>query len=138
MSLETDLVAYLNGVSEITALVDGRIMPWPQDQNPEFPLLTYFRVTGSIVSSLTSGSSGLLHTEMQFDCWSRRRIETWDLAEALKEALLGFSGTMGSTVVGPILFRDERDFYEEEDEVARRMMRLGIWYCEDPINNIQP
>lgn len=138
MSLETDLVAYLNGQSAITNLVEDRIMPWPQDQNPTFPLLTYFRVTGSVVNSLTSGSSGLIFTELQFDCWSRRRIETWDLADAVKSVLLGFKGTMGSTPVGPILFRDERDFYEDEDEVVRRMLRLAIWYCEAPIENIQP
>jgi len=138
MSLETDMVAYLNSKTEITDLVGDRIMPWPQDQNPLFPLLTYFRVTGSVVNSLTSGSSGLLFTEFQFDCWSKRRIETWDLAEALKGVLLGFKGTMGTTPVGPVLFEDERDMYEGEDEVARRMLRLGFWYCEDPINNIQP
>ena len=137
MSLEEDLVAYLKTVTAITDLVGDRIMPWPMNQNPTFPLLTYFRVTGAVVNSLVSGSSGLLYTEMQWDCWSKRRLETWALADELKKALLGFKGTMGTTPVGPILFEDERDFYQDEDEVVRRMLRLGIWYCEDAINNIQ-
>ena len=140
MSLETDLVAYLKSLPAITGILgsSSSISPWPVEQNPVFPYLTYFRVSNKTVNSMTSGSSGLVRTVLQFDCWARRRIETWDLADELRKALLGFKGVMGSTTIQNVVEVQMMDWYEEEDQVARRTLRLGIWYCEDIISNIQP
>ena len=145
MSVETDFVAYLKGVTGVANLVGERIYPWGANQNPGsiddssgFPYITYFRVTTEKVSSLDKGASGLDFAQFQFDAWSRRRLECWAVADELEKALCGFKGTMGSTEVGGFVFRDRMDLYEEEDEVHRTMLKFNVAFCTDVIDNIQP
>jgi hypothetical protein len=135
---EEELVAYLNGVTAVTNLIGtSNIMPWPLDQNPTLPALTYFRVAADRVRSL-SGNSGLAAADFQIDAWGRTRLETWNVAEAVREALDGYKGDMGTLEVGNIMVTNESDMFEEEDEVFRRMLTIEVWYCENQVNNIQP
>jgi len=135
---EEDLVAYLRGETDVTDIVGQRIYPRIPDQNPTFPLLSYFRVSGERHGSLDRGSSGLVSCSYQFDCWARDYIETIELANAVIKVLIGFKGNMGTTYVNGVRLTSEFDFYEDVDKVRRRTLRMSVWYCEDPIDNIQP
>lgn len=137
-NFETDLVLYLRGATPVSSIVGNRIYPRLPDQNPVFPVITYYKVGGERVGALDRGSSGLVSSAFQFDCWSRDYGEVVTLSNAVLSVLIGYQGMMGTTYVSGMNLVSEFDFYEDVDKVRRRTLRMNVWYCEDPIDNIQP
>jgi hypothetical protein len=112
MSMEGDLVAKVVANAAVTALIVDRMSPLivPQDEN--LPALSYQVIDTLHVESM-GGSSGLAASRVQISAWSRTYLEAIDLAEKVRIAIHGYTGTMGSTQAVAILVLDgPRDGYE--------------------------
>lgn len=133
--MEASLFSYLNTITGITDLVGDRIYPHhiPQEQS-EFPLLTFQRISTTHDHVLT-GAAGMAQARFQFDCWGLTPDDVSELAEACRQALQGFIGTMEGTEV--FFIKLDNDFSMDEapedgsDQwLYRRVMDFFIKYRE--------
>jgi hypothetical protein len=124
-AVEADLQAYIKAQAAIDlASCDDRIFPTELPSDTAYPAITYQRTGGEVYHHMT-GASSLKHPRIQFDCWGERYADAKDLAEWLRGVLNGVKGTVGSTTVQGIFFRDDRDLPEGplpgEDESLERV-----------------
>lgn len=71
----------------------------------------------------------------EIDCWADSYSGADTLAEAVRQELQGFSGTMGSDTVTSVTLDDEEDAYEPPDDgsdegIFRITLRYRIQYRE--------
>lgn len=94
--IDTAIYTVLSGDSGVSNLVGTRIYPLYAPQEPTLPYLVFRRV--SIVNrDLTqSGVSGLARSRFQIDSYADDPLEAKQLAAAVRSALHGYSGTVGS------------------------------------------
>jgi hypothetical protein len=124
MGLSSDLRVFLLADATIAGLVGTRIYPLLLPQSPTLPALTYQWISLVPVHSM-DGPSGLVARRLQVDCWGSTYLAIETLAEAVRNRLDGYQGSLlagspsGSVVQG--VFRAmERDGYEEAPALYRR------------------
>jgi hypothetical protein len=127
--IEKGLHTFLTGTAAISALVSARVYPVWLPQSPTLPCLTYQRISGSRVRSLT-GPSSLAHPRIQIDCWAATYDGAKTLAEAVRVALDGYSGLMGTVEVFGVIVHGDRDLYDPEVKISRVSMDITIWHIE--------
>ena len=113
MPFESDLATWLIAEARaVHAHAGTRIHPTrkpPAALRPAtYPCVTFWLVTGSPVHSI-DGTAGLRIKRFQLNCWAKTYKAARQLADALKEDLDNFRGTMGDTRVGAVLLEDEAD-----------------------------
>jgi len=128
-AVEIALEDILTANSGVTALVAQRVYAMKMPQNPTYPLITYFRVSGPRVESM-QGASGLASPRFQIDIWAKTYAETKAIARAVQLALEGYRATVGTVPVQGILFDSDRDLYESTPELYRVSMDFVIWHNE--------
>ena len=106
-----------------------RVYPVALPQSPQYPLILYTKITGMRDHHLR-GPSGHAHPRFQIEAWSKTYTEAKTLADAIREALDGYSGTASSTKIGSCLIESERDIYESAIEVSRVVSDWFIWHEE--------
>lgn len=114
MSLEDDLRTYLCGQSTITAIIGTnpqRMYGTVLSQGAVLPAITYQTISAKHGDVLLS-AAGFCWTRIQLNCWAETSTGTRTLAEAIRQLLHGYHGTMGSTVVQAVLLDNENDAYE--------------------------
>lgn len=109
--------------------ITTRCYPGMIPQNPTYPLIAYFKVTGNRDHHL-GGPSGLAHPRFQVEAWATTYDAAKALANAIREALDGYSGTQGTVVIGSILMESERDTYEDAVSCHRVIMDFYCWHSE--------
>lgn len=116
MSIAADIVTYLG-----TALGCGvhrlRIPP-----DPTFPLLVY-----QIIDSPELHVGGYVESRVQFSCWAETDTEADTLATALRTALEGYHGAMGTTHVR-VLVANRMDDYEDMSGLYRQIVDALLFY----------
>ncbi len=95
MSVEAALYAELTGNAGVAALVADRVYPDVAPSSADLPRLTYQRISTGRHPHL-AGASGLVSPRFQVICWASSRASAGVVADAVREALDGFSGTLGS------------------------------------------
>ena len=124
--IETGLKSFLTSAATSAA---GRIYPLVLPQAPVLPAMTYQRVSGNRVKSL-SGPSGLAHPRFQIDCWGATYNEAKTLAQEVRRVIDGYRGQMGSIRVGGAIVLSDRDIHEPEAEDYRVTIDVTIWHDE--------
>ena len=109
--------------------ITTRCYPVTIPQSPTYPLILYTKITGMRDHHL-QGPNGRAHPRFQIEAWSKTYTEAKTLADAIREALDGYSGTASSTKIGSCLIESERDIYESEIEVYRVIQDYFIWHEE--------
>ena len=127
--IESALYSILTADSTVSGLISTRVYPIKLPQSPTFPAVTYQRVSTPRVRS-TTGPSGLAHPSIQIDCWAETYTGVKSLAEAAREAVDGYSGTVGGVAIAGIIVASENDFFEPEVEIYRVTMDITIWHEE--------
>lgn len=131
-TIEEALFAHLTANAGVTALVSTRVYPVQMPQNPTLPAIVYNRISGERVQHM-QGSSGLASPRIQFDCFAKTYAVAKAVAEALRLAIEGFSGTMGG-VNGPdvnsCLLQSDSDGYEDDLEVYWVSVDYIVWHTE--------
>lgn len=127
-TIEKAIRAILVADSTVKAITT-RCYPGSLPQNPTYPLILYYKVTGMRDHHL-QGPSGLAHPRFQVEAWATTYDAAKTLANAIREALDGYSGTQGTVVIGSILMESERDTYEEAVSCHRVIMDYMAWHSE--------
>jgi hypothetical protein len=109
----------LAGDATIQALTT-RIYPVLIPQQAAFPCISYQRISGGRVYSL-SGYSGLQHSRFQVDCWATGYGGAKDLSYAVK-------GVMeNSSLFQTVLTARPDDSYDDALSIHRVSMDWSIW-----------
>ena len=109
--------------------ITTRCYPVTIPQSPTYPLILYTKITGMRDHHL-QGPNGRAHPRFQIEAWSKTYTEAKTLADAIREALDGYSGTAAGTKIGSCLIESEQDIYESEIEVYRVTSDWFIWHEE--------
>lgn len=127
--IEEALVSILQNDSGVNAITT-RVYPVDLPQNPVFPAVIYMKISGMRDHAL-SGPTGHAHPRFQIEAWATTYSAAKGLARAIRQALDGYSGTVGDVEIGSILIESERDFYEPEVKCHRTIMDFMIWHTEN-------
>lgn len=112
--METDLVTKILANSAVAAIIGTRLYPDHIPQNVVYPCANIVTVGGTEEPTLASGTSGLADDRIQINAWATSKLTARNLADAIREAILGYQGTTGSTVFGCIKLEGRfRSFYED-------------------------
>ena len=140
MSIKTALATRLLAVSGVTDIIgtgdDAMLFQGWADQDATYPYMTFVQISSEGVHHLAS-ASGLGHPLFQIDIWSDATATRESLAEAVRTALDGFSGTVSGEDIRSIRLLDRgRDTQEtaeiggEELPVYRTSIDIEIWHTE--------
>jgi hypothetical protein len=83
----------------LQANLSARIYPGHIPQRATLPAYSYFRQTETPRYYLAGPATGLADVQYQFDCWSTTYLDVSVMESALRQALHGYRGLMGSTMV---------------------------------------
>ena len=127
--MEEGLYAHLAADSGVAALVSTRIYPLVVPQDVDLPAIAYQRISGPR-DHVHEGASGLVVARMQVTChaWSYSGAKA--LAEAVRAATDGFSGTMGEVSVDAALLVNDRDGWAQGFESPVVRLDFMVWYQE--------
>ena len=109
--------------------ITTRCYPVTIPQSPTYPLILYTKITGMRDHHLR-GPSGHAHPRFQIEAWAKTYTEAKTLADAIREALDGYSGTAVGTKIGSCLIESERDDYQNEIDVHRVIQDYFTWHEE--------
>lgn len=137
MSIRGDLRTHLAAQTGITNLIGGatpRIYPVRRPQAVTGDAICFWRTSGGHDHNLT-GSSGTAIGTFAIEAISSSYTNADAIAEAIRQGMQGFSGTMGSTAVKSVILDDEQDGYDDpldgSDVVTYRIALLyRIRYTE--------
>lgn len=112
MAIGQDLRTYLLTKASITSLLGTRIFPnkIPQ-KNSDWPCVVYQIISQNPGHTLEGGAD-YAETRIQLDVYSETALARDALVEALRNVLQGFRGTMGSSTVSSVVYRNSIDLYE--------------------------
>ena len=117
MSIETGLYAYLTANSGVSAIVSTRLYPLKLPQGATLPALAYQLISNARPHDITAGPTGHAFPRFQITSYAESYSAAKSLAAAVRSALDGYRGAMGSeTGVGGVALIGERDSFETETE----------------------
>lgn len=129
MNIEEGIFLFLKDAVELKHLIGDSIFPLTVPEREALPYITYRRISGARVRSI-SGPSGIARPRFQFDIYALKYDDSRDIANALRRAMDGFSGFMGSVQVGSVTLYVERDQYQDESRTYRFTLDFVISHKE--------
>lgn len=130
MSLEADLWTLLTNDAGIAALIDERLYPLLIPQDLDTPALAYQVISAPGIYSHETGDVGLVRARVQITA----QAATYDLLHALlyavRAAVTGYRGTVGSTHFQAIFIDNLRQDWAETFLRPTGRIDLVIWYRE--------
>lgn len=127
MTLEEGLVTFLEAFSP--AIAEGRIHPLVLPQNTDLPAVTFQRISGPRVRSL-SGPGGKARPRIQLDAWANTYTEAQALATQLRQALDGYKGLMGTVQVDNVSLATDWDRNDPNREIKGVSMDFMFSHVE--------
>lgn len=125
-----ELIRYtLINDTAVKAIIASRCYPVLIPQDPTYPLIVYYRLSGLPDNTLT-GSPVLTYSRFQIEAWANTYSAAKSLAGAISDALNAktYSGTGMS--IGSIVQQGERDSYEEPVSCYRVMLDFTLWHTQ--------
>lgn len=115
MSIETDLISYLNASTALTAYTSARIELGKSRQGETLPRLSVHTIDGGEQHHL-SGGTGFATPRIQISIWGDDPVETVAIRDVLRDRLQGKGQiTMGTTtIVKSVQFVSGPFLYEED------------------------
>ena len=129
MTIEEGLYDYLSSDVGVSALLSSRIYPGTLPQNWTAPAISYQRISGER-NRILSGPDDRATPRIQIDCWADSYSGARALAEAVRSAIDGYAGLMGTTQVGSVVLESDTDFYEPDTNVYHVSMDFWISHIE--------
>ena len=134
--IEQGLISYLQGFSGLTALVSTRTYGMVIPQGATLPCVVVQRIsTPRTLTMDTSGATGdLTSPRFQFDAWAETQASTKAIADQIRAALNGKTGSIGSggnaVTIRAALANEEAPTWEPEAELYRTRSEFIIWLQE--------
>jgi hypothetical protein len=126
-TIEQAIYNILVNTAGITALVGTRIYQVKMPDNVTFPAISYQTSFGSQIESFT-GYSGLRNPVINIDTWASSAGAAKDLAEKVRAALHGYSGTYGDITIDNVLEWSFIDMYDSDTEIFHVSSNARFWY----------
>jgi hypothetical protein len=124
------LTARLEAYAGLTALVGTRIYPLTLPQNATLPALTYQRIPGERVRSV-SGATGMMRARFEVHVWDESVSGAQAVGIQVQDALEGWSGVASTVTVKLIRIDDGRDTYEPDPATVH--ITYQVWFdYEEP------
>ena len=134
ITIEEGLVYHLGHAAGVTALVSTRVYGSRIPQGATLPCITVSRIsTPRTITHDTSGSAGTAHARMQIDAWGELEATVKGITDAVRAALNGYRGTMGSgntVTVQAAWVDDEQREFDPETGLWRSQSDFIIWHEE--------
>jgi hypothetical protein len=124
MTIEKGLVSHIESYVEVQAY----LLALPQDV--ELPAIRYQRITTPRALTLDQTNSGLAMSTFQFDVYAETYDDIVTITEDIHSAFDGYTGLLDDTKVYAILPDGERDDYEPELKLFRKILDFMIYYEE--------
>ena len=106
--IETALINLVTGNSGVSGIIGTRMRPFPDASNVTLPALTYWR-TNSERPMCNDGPVGQCIATFQLDAWAPDAATCWQLLEAVRLAINGYSGTIAGMKIDSIRLSDQSD-----------------------------
>lgn len=132
MALVHDLRTFLLGKPAVTSITKNIHRNEIPEEISQLPWLRYQRTnTNDDVSH--DGAGGLTQTIFSIDCFGSNQTTADNLADAVRESLRGFRGSIGGTTVRGAFIRDKSDDYDpfppgSDLEIPFSSMDCEIWH----------
>ncbi len=135
VTIEEALVEILLNDATVNSLVGNRIKPNYIPQNMAMPAVTYQEIDSPRDHTM-DGPSGFVPARWQLNCWGTTYDSTSDVAEAIRQAYDGFSGTVGNVVIQAITDEGHSDMPNlnaGNDQLRRLGKRqdFNVYYTEN-------
>jgi len=128
--LEAGLYTYVSADVTLTGLISDRLYPLLAPQESPAPYVTFQRISTNRTYDL-AGPNHLTRCRIQFDCYGVTLLSAKTVAEAVRERIDGYMGSMGSIVVQSVMRANELDLYEPTTEQYRTSSDYWIVFVED-------
>lgn len=138
MSVSAALASHLTHSVAVEAQTAGRVYRGVARPKAKMPRIVFTQISGVPARHL-SAVSGLKQTLFQIECWGSTADEADELADAVRDALDQYQGTLGNgknTVSGATVFisgpRDDFSPPTDGGRVTkfRALLEATIWYSE--------
>lgn len=130
------LFGYLTAQAGFAALIaDGaspetwRLFPVQAGENPVLPCVIY-RTVSAIRDFTFDGPTGTVSERVQFDVLATTQDGAQTVADALRSALNGYSGAMGSIDCHYAHLDSSQDLYDAQDRTSRVTLDFIITHTE--------
>ena len=129
MAIAQDVRTYLLTKSAVTTLVGTRIFPsFIPQSNTTYPCIVY-NLINQLPAHMLSGGAGYAETRVQLDVYATTLLVAESLAEVLRDELQGYKGTMGSSTVSSVVYKNMVGFYEPpQDQSDTGLFRYACDY----------
>ncbi len=134
--LGESLATHLTSNGALAALVVDRVYPLLMKQGTAQPCVVY-TIDTEARNVRQAGSDSLVRGLVQIDCYATTSRSMELVATAVRNALLGFSGTMTaptspitSVRVQNIFLDGESSLLDEEPGLFRKLQQFVVWYDE--------
>lgn len=98
----------------VAAIVSARIYPIQLPQECTLPAISFSKVSVFGKDLTHSGTSQTANSIMQVSCWAKSVLAVKNLANAVKAALHGYSGSVGSDTIFFSKMVNEVDIFDPE------------------------
>lgn len=131
-TLEEGLTTFLLATAGVTNLVSTRVHGMRIAQGSTFPCITVQRIdTPRIVTHDMIGSSGILaHPRFQIDAWGVSEASVKAVIDAVRTALNGKTGSLGSVSIRAAIIDGEASEYMPDMQLYRTRSSYIIWQEE--------
>ena len=127
----TSLRTFLLADPTVSALVGGeRIHPVLLPQGASEASVSYRRISGRGVHG-TEGRLNLNGPRVQIDAYSRSADEASELADAIRDRIDGYRGTVGLVRFKGIFLANEQDLFDADVKMHRVSRDYFVWFSED-------
>jgi len=128
--LEEALVTLLLADVGFTAVCGERLFPVVIPQDVALPSVAYQRISGAREYAL-DGRSGLARPRIQFTCVGNRYSDARNAANALREVLSGYRGTVDGVWIQAAFLENEDDAFTDDSGLYSVQQDYFIWYREN-------
>jgi len=131
LSVEDGIFSLLTGDAAIGGLVGTRVYPTELPEGVTWPAILYMRP--DTTREATMDTAGLPVAMVGIHCFDESPADVITLAEAVKDALVGYHGTAGGTKVVGCVLKDEKngwDFEKSSTGLYWRELTFAFFYRE--------
>lgn len=130
MSLEFAINSILTSDADISTVVANRIYPSQQEQEVEYPSITYETFGNESFQSF-SGISGLAVRRVQINIWATDYDQLCALAEQVRLAIQTYRGTVATIEIQNVIYENMVDMpFNDDLRVYHRVQEFDIWHTE--------